>query len=294
MNSGTAPVSVLNPAAELWDVVDAAMVINLDHRTDRWEKVQQHLKGIVPKEKLHRVSGVLGKQLDGYRTSRWFRRTRRPETWAGRAGCSVSHRNAMRLALEREWNWVLMIEDDAQFVRELDGNTGRALAAFLRDRGDKFGVVYLGYDSPKRPVRQLQAAGSEAMLYQIGGASTTHAYLVSATVMRRLLQGFPQSENDIWSWTAKHVVIDRWYSLNLHRWTGVAAISPQIAVQEPSISDITQRTSDYSEDSADNGLGSLSVSDAVWRLSTLTRFLVRPVTAVPRTVKAVIRCIAGF
>ena len=119
----------------LWEVVDAALVINLDHRTDRWDTIREHLKSLVPEEKLHRVSAVLGKKLDGYSDSHWFRRTKRPETWAGRAGCSVSHRNAMRLAVDRGWNWVLIVEDDTQFVCQFEGSFGQQLASFLRTNG---------------------------------------------------------------------------------------------------------------------------------------------------------------
>ena len=279
---------------EFWDIVDAALVINLDHRTDRWDKVRAHLQDVVPPDKLHRVSAVSGKEIAGYRTTHWFRRTRRPETWAGRAGCSVSHRNAMRLALERGWNWVMMIEDDAQFVRSLDTDDGRKLAAFLQSRGEQFGVVYLGFDSPKSPIRRLQSLGTDTSLYQIGGCSTTHAYLVNARLMQRLLQEFPQSEDDIWDWTATNVVIDRWYSLNLHRWTGVAAVSPQFAIQEPSVSDITQRTSDYNEHRDADVLKPLSVFDCVWNCSSLLRALVRPVTSVPAAIKAWLRKTFGF
>ncbi len=278
----------------LWEVVDAALVINLDHRTDRWDTIREHLKSLVPEEKLHRVSAVLGKKLDGYSDSHWFRRTKRPETWAGRAGCSVSHRNAMRLAVDRGWNWVLIVEDDTQFVCQFEGSFGQQLASFLRTNGDAFGFVYLGFDSPKLPVRRICDLKHDRWMYQIAGASTTHAYLVNQSVMRRLLSEFPQSEADIWSWTAKNVVIDRWYSSNLRRWTGIAAVSPQVAIQEQSLSDITQRTSDFSEDPNEDILRQLAVSNLTWRVSTLLQTIVRPITAIPRLLKAVVRRWMGF
>jgi GR25 family glycosyltransferase involved in LPS biosynthesis len=266
----------------------------VDHRVDRWEKVHEHLKSIIPEEKLYRVSAVLGKKLDGYRNSHWFRRTRRPETWAGRAGCSVSHRNAMRLAVDCGWNWVMLIEDDAKFVNRLTPDFSRQLATFIRTRGEEFGFVYLGFDSPRSPIRRICNMGDDRWIYQIGGASTTHAYLVSRSVMQRLLREFPQSEDDIWVWTAKNVVIDRWYSLNLHRWTGVAAVSPQMAIQATSLSDITQRASDFREDATTDVLQPLAVSDTAWRTSTELRSILHPLTAIPRTIKAMIRQTRGF
>ncbi len=274
--------------------MDAALVINLDHRTDRWEKVREHLKSTVPDGKLHRVSAVLGKKLEGYQTSHWFRRTKRPETWAGRAGCSVSHRNAMRLALDRGWNWVLIIEDDAQFVRGFNDTFSQQLASFMKTQGETFGFVYLGFDSPKPPVRRIFASESGCRIYQIGGANTTHAYLVNRPMMQKLLQKFPQTETDIWSWTAKNVAIDRWYSLNLQRWTSVAAVCPQFAIQEPSFSDITQRASDFCEDPNVDILQPLAGSNAAWKISTLLRAVSRPVTSIPQQMKAWARRWYGF
>lgn len=288
MNQTVTPSKSL-PVNSFWELVDAALVINLDHRTDRWDKVRAHLKDIVPEEKLHRVSAVLGKKIAGYQTSHWFKRTKRPETWAGRAGCSVSHRNAMRLALDRGWNWVLMVEDDAQFVRGFDDEHGLQLTEFLQTRGDTFGFIYLGFDSPKAPIRCICSIEPKHRIYQIGGASTTHAYLINQTVMRRLLDEFPQTDDDIWSWTARNVVIDRWYSLNLHRWTNVAAVSPQLAIQEPSFSDITQRASDFCEDPDVDSLEPLASCDAVWKFSALMRAATRPLTMIPRSIKSLIR-----
>ncbi len=293
MNASAQSVSEPTPEC-IWDVVDAALVINLDHRTDRWDRVREHLKSVVPVDRLHRVSAVLGKNLIGYATSHWFRRTKRSATWAGRAGCTVSHRNAMRVAIDRGWNWVLMIEDDCHFVCGLDGEVGRELATFLRTRGETFGFVYLGFDSPQGPIRRIVEFAKDRHIYQITGASTTHAYLVNQSVMRRLLAEFPESETDIWPWVSRNVVIDRWYSLNLHRWTSVAAVSPQLAIQEPSLSDITQRSGDFSKDGETDVLAPLANSSLIWTLATASKSILRPVREMPRILKSLARRWFGF
>jgi len=164
----------------------------------------------------------------------------------------------------------------------------------LRKKGEMFGFVYLGFNSPRLPVRCILESGLGRRIYQVGGASTTHAYLVNQMVMRRLLSEFPQSEADIWSWISRNVAIDRWYSLNLHRWTGIAAVSPQVAIQEPSSSDITQRTSDFNEDPNVEILQPLTSSYLAWRVVTLLRSIIRPVAETPRIIKAMIRRWIGF
>ena len=80
------PTSNSSLNASFWDVVDAALVINLDHRSDRWEKVREHLKSIVPDEKLHRVSAVLAVSQRTFIFSRRLRLVRhlRPHFFADR------------------------------------------------------------------------------------------------------------------------------------------------------------------------------------------------------------------
>ena len=81
------------------DHVDAIIYINLDHRTDRREHIENEIKKIDPTlSKTHRFSAEYI-----------------PEN--GALGCSVSHIKALEMCFQHpEWERCLILEDDFTFV----------------------------------------------------------------------------------------------------------------------------------------------------------------------------------
>jgi GR25 family glycosyltransferase involved in LPS biosynthesis len=283
-----------SPNHGFWDCLDAVLVINLDHRTDRWDEIRNHLTTIVPAGKLHRLPAVLGRTLPGYGDAPWFRRTKRAGTWGGRAGCMLSHRNALRLARERGWRRVLILEDDARIALPLQGETGRELAAFLERESRDYGVLFLGFTSPRKPVRPLLKLKNGPTVFQVSGCSTTHAYVVDTCLYDKLLASLPSDDRAAWAWVARHVAIDRWYSLHLDRLTRVAALSPQAVIQGASFSDITERQADYHEEPAADLLTPLQSSPATWPVRHAFARLVRSAGDIRRILKGWLRRIRGL
>jgi GR25 family glycosyltransferase involved in LPS biosynthesis len=70
------------------------LIINLQHRIDRWESIRQQLnKEHLPYERVDAV-----KHKEGWK------------------GASLSHQKAVRIAKERKYPWVLVLEDDCLFI----------------------------------------------------------------------------------------------------------------------------------------------------------------------------------
>lgn len=220
-----------------WASVDGVLVVNLDTRPDRWVEVQTLLAGRVPKDKLARLPATLGVTLPGFGTTPWFRGRKRDRTWAGRAGCTLSHRAAITMAREKGWRTILILEDDIELATSFDevlAELPQALAATEWD------VCYLGYTDPVAPYRRLAALPEGHTLFRISGASTTHAYLLRDTTFDWILSRLPETES-VWEWTSTHRAIDRWYYRNLARHFSVCAVSPSVVNQQDGLSDITQR-----------------------------------------------------
>lgn len=80
------------------------IIINLKKRTDRWEKLTDHLK--LYKDRLtfvdsfHRLEAVM-------------------EPTSPAKGCMLSHRNAIQLAKGQFWDSVLVVEDDVRFRNDV-------------------------------------------------------------------------------------------------------------------------------------------------------------------------------
>lgn len=218
----------------LWQLIDGVFVINLDSRADRWAQFQTAARDIIPAEKLHRFSACLGRELSGFGQRPWFRGGKRDKTWAGRAGCLLSHRRALLRARENGWRTTLLLEDDAAFAPDFN-RIADALTAALREFD--WEICYLGFTEPWSPGRQLAKLDERYSLNQIHGATTTHAYLVREPARDWILARLPD-ESNVWPWLARHRAIDRWYQRQLGLEFRVVCVTPSLVNQNDSASDI--------------------------------------------------------
>ena len=220
-----------------WNMVDGVLVVNLDNRPDRWQDLQAVTAHIIPATKLHRLPATLGVSLPGFGVPPWFRGRKRDRTWAGRAGCTLSHRAAISHAKQQGWRTVLILEDDI----EIDPTLPEVLAGLPAAlRGSHWDVCYLGFTDPVSPYRTLATLPAGHNLCAVSGCSTTHAYLLRDSCFDLLLAKLPTADT-IWRWTSRHRAIDRWYYRNLARYFDVLATSPAVINQQVGFSDITQR-----------------------------------------------------
>ena len=220
-----------------WDMVDGVLVVNLDSRPDRWQDLLARAAGVIPADKLHRLPATLGAALPDFGVPPWFRGRKRDRTWAGRAGCTLSHRAAIAHAREQGWRTVLILEDDIELEPGLVDVLAALPQALQRIDWD---VCYLGFTDPVPPYREIGKLSAGRSLCAVSGCSTTHAYLLRESVYDLLLEKLPTVQN-IWSWISRHRAIDRWYYRNLTRYFDVCAVSPAIINQQGGFSDITQR-----------------------------------------------------
>jgi glycosyl transferase family 25 len=254
----------------LWELIDGAVVINLDHRTDRWAQFQQATCNIVPAEKLQRLAARLGRDIPGFGERPWFRGGKRDAVWAARAGCTISHRNALAHARALGWQTVLIFEDDAMFTPEW-ADVIAPLGAALQDCD--WEVCYLGFTDAWWPRRKLASLGSRHALYQIHGCTTGHAYVVRARARDWMLAQMPEEAN-LWPWVARHRISDRWFQRYLGLHFPVVCVSPELVVQTGGFSDITKQThQERMADGLTRTVAAWSTSDASYYFGHAARRL---------------------
>lgn len=218
-----------------WHMVDGVLVLNLDSRPDRWRNLQQRSTALVPAGMLQRLPAVAGVELPGYGELPWFRSHSRDRTWAGRAGCALSHRNAIEHAQRAGWRTLLILEDDIELSAAINTVLAGLPAVLQRQDWD---VCYLGYTDPVAPYRTLDSLPDSHDFCRVAGCNTAHAYLLRDSTFAWLLDRLPD-ERHIWQWLSWHRAIDRWYYRNLARRFRVCAVSPSLINQIPDHSDIT-------------------------------------------------------
>lgn len=211
-----------------------ALVINLDQRMDRWERFQKEesirLRGI----NIERVSAVQGTDLPGYGQPPFFHGRKKDRRWAARGGCLLSHRKALEIAKAKDWEQVLILEDDVVLPDNLQDLLARVAELF---HGEEPTVFYPGYTDPVKPYRKIKKLLNQISLYRVYGCNTAHAYIVNRPMYDKILDQLPTAE-DLWHWLTVHRAIDRWYYRNLASFSRVYALSHAKIVQKEGYSDI--------------------------------------------------------
>ena len=218
-------------------LADGVLVINLDERVDRWQRFSEHAAPLLHPLEPQRLVAVKGYALAGFGQAPYFRGRQRDRTWAGRAGCILSHRTAIQKAAASGWQRVLILEDDIEIATDFPDLVGPLARALEKH---DWGVCYLGFTDTIGPFRPCTKLTPHYELAQLYGCNTTHAYLVHERAYPFLLNALPD-ESSVWHWLTRNRAIDRWYARTLSRHLTVLAVSPSAINQQDDISDITGR-----------------------------------------------------
>jgi len=188
--------------------VEKVVYINLDHRTDRMESIENELRKVFTKDKIIRFSAIKDEVHGGI-------------------GCSKSHIAVLKMAIENDWKNVLIVEDDMVWK---DKSGFCKVNKFLSSPYD---VILLGGTDMK--------FNKERLIYAI----TATAYIVSNHYFKTLLQNYEESlENFVKTKLYNTYAIDQyWHKLQKQdNWRGVV---PSLCVQTPSYSDIEKKNVNY-------------------------------------------------
>jgi glycosyl transferase, family 25 len=194
-----------------YDDIEKIIYINLDEATERREHIENQFLDI-PKEKIIRFSAI-------------------KDSW-GVIGCTKSHIECLKMAIENGWKNVLILEDDAMFHNKEIGEP--LLKSVIKDSYD---VILLGGSFVQY----------DPNTYRLTSAQTTTAYLVGSHYYSQLLANFEEglslllitgdyTQFTIDQFWKRMMVVDRWF-----------VIYPCFVIQKPGYSYIENRDVDYRE-----------------------------------------------
>jgi len=151
---------------------DAAYVINLDHRNDRWESIS----------KMAQTAGIHIERWDATKAADIDLEVHRIGTRVKKQSCVAcwsSHVKLYRHALEKGYDRLLVLEDDADIPADLIQQVDHLLST--NDTSD-FDLVYLG-SADKYPAKQFSENLSISQYTLL-----THAMLFSRKGMQKVIE----------------------------------------------------------------------------------------------------------
>ena len=217
-------MDVIEPYIITMNHVMNALYINLESRKDRRAHVEAQLSSLKNAEH----NGIPNLMIERFNAIKNLN---------GAIGCSMSHMRCIQLAKEREWDHVLVCEDDVLFTNVPLFLT--QLSKFMSTVPDWDVVLLAGNNVP--PYQIVNDA-----CIQISSCQTTTAYVVRAHYYETLIDNYRAGINLLMRNPEQKInyAIDRyWFELQRRdRWF---LITPLSVVQREDYSDIEQRFTNY-------------------------------------------------
>jgi|688.fasta_scaffold00827_25 glycosyl transferase family 25 len=218
INYNTATLMTTSPTSI--NDIRHVLYINLESRNDRKQHVEAQLKSLK-----HGMQNLNIERFNAIKNEN------------GAIGCSMSHLRCVKLAKERNWDHVLICEDDILFT-----NVPlflKQLNKFLATIVNWDVVLLAGNNIP--PFRVMNDA-----CIQIGNCQTTTAYIVKNHYYDRLIDNYREGINMLMRNPTQKInyAIDR-YWFPLQRQDKWFLITPLSVIQREDYSDIEQRITNY-------------------------------------------------
>lgn len=206
--------------------LDAVVYINLDRRVDRKEHITNELKKWKDLDwsKVHRFSAIEGKLV----------------------GCLSSHLSVLRMARDKKWTNVLILEDDFTWEDWVinSGNLNSLLENFWTRHQHEFGFVQLAHGlHQEKFVNDFNIIKNDESIVSVKKASNAAAYWVHNRCYDALINVFEQSVIPLYI-TGAH-----WLYLNDVVWDIVRpkfntyAFFPRLGFQYANYSDLSENVS---------------------------------------------------
>ena len=209
---------------------DRIFVINLAHRTDRWESIVRQMEylRVTNYERFDAIAPQFGDlALADYKNSRYYQRegsdtSTKKRVLAGKVGCRRSHLGCLKLAQERGYRSVLILEDDVLLNPAINSKLDRIMA----QAPEGWDLLYLGGNylqhDDARPWCAIQRSNS------------TYAYAVHQRAYDVIIAGLETCATEV----------DRYY-YRIQKKGRVWGANPRLIKHMEGFSDIEQRVYNF-------------------------------------------------
>jgi GR25 family glycosyltransferase involved in LPS biosynthesis len=206
----------MEPKITAFEDIKNVFYINLEHRKDRRQKVEEELKKIgIQKPVRFNAFKMLN----------------------GSIGCSMSHLKCLQLAKKCDLSHILIVEDDIQF---LDPNLFKTLFNSFLSTNPTWDVILFAGNNMGVYEKVNECAA------KVNYCQTTTGYLVSSHYYDTLIQNIATGLNNLMRYPKKHLdfAIDQYWK-RLQQTDSWFLITPLTVVQREDYSDIEKKRISY-------------------------------------------------
>lgn len=200
-----------------FDNFEEIVCINLEQRTDRWQRSLEEFARL----------GIAGRVIRFPAVT--------PRDGNAIKGCMLSHLRILRDARARGVESVLVFEDDVEFAPRARETMAAAVSEL---RQIDWQLLYLGIDLIEPPTRV------SAHLLRSYGGHDSHAYAAHRSVFDFILERTSLDESQLHR--GYDDAIDTFYAEQVHPYLRCLCVSPMVCRQRPGYSDIERREVEYS------------------------------------------------
>ena len=205
--------------------IDKIFIINLEYRTDRKELMIKELKkyNISNYEFFKAVRPSMQDIMEWNNNycehvKKYFPNSDKFLYYQiGQLGCLKSHVEVCKLAIERNYKNILILEDDTEFIHNLD-----ILYKFSSQINNNYDMLYLcgSHNGPRERITEN--------IVKIKGTNTTGSYLITQNAMKYLLENIISYSKEI----------DVFYAQEIQTKFNCFCTLPHISKQRDGYSDI--------------------------------------------------------
>ena len=199
--------------------IDGILCINLDSRKDRWSECVEEFKKLNIQNLVQRYPAIASK--------------------IGIRGCTMSHVNCIKIAKEKKYKNVLILEDDVVFDTNIFYDVLFNTFNQLESKNIHYDILYLGAN-----LRGNDNVLIDKNLVKIVAAKTTHAYIVNSTIYDTIIDVYSNINwDDKYIWIHENpnrMNIDIQY-MNIQKLGNTYGTYPAIADQRASYSDLIKQ-----------------------------------------------------
>lgn len=149
------------------DILPHILYINLDIRKDRRDKIENELKNM----------NLIADRIPAFNTLP-----------TGYLGATLSHIEALKVAREKKWPYVLILEDDFQFIVDKKIFNDSIYSFFSMNM--EFDVLFLSYN-----IKESESIND--LIGRTTSAQTASGYIVHSRFYETLLDNFQDAYNNL-------------------------------------------------------------------------------------------------